>query len=253
MCAGWKYGAASVIGKSHQASQEPVCQDAHATQYVEHASAFVGIISDGAGSASKSQLGSKRACDFVMCRINEAPASLLFERDFAASTLGDLRGDLQLLATDLGVALRELACTLLVAIVCPHRAIFWQIGDGAMCFRQPQDDKFQYAFWPEKGEYANVTYFVTDTNSQTHLEFDVTDCEITELGMFSDGLERLALNFVTGEAHSPFFTALFPYVRSLPEGYSHDLGSEIATFLASARINERTDDDKTLILASRMS
>ena len=37
-------------------------------------------------------------------------------------------------------ALREaFACTLLVAVVDQHRATFWQIGDGAICFRFPSE------------------------------------------------------------------------------------------------------------------
>jgi len=34
-------------------------------------------------------------------------------------------------------AVQDFACTLLVAVVDQHRATFWQIGDGAICFRFP--------------------------------------------------------------------------------------------------------------------
>ena len=36
-------------------------------------------------------------------------------------------------------AARDFACTLLVAVVDQHRATFWQIGDGAICFRFPSE------------------------------------------------------------------------------------------------------------------
>jgi len=248
---GWKYAAASVIGTSHQKSPEGVCQDSHGLRYLEHASSFVGIVSDGAGSASMSQTGSRRTCDFVLEKIAEAPPALLFAESFAAETLGGVRSELQALADEAGLRIREFACTLLVAIICPERAVFWQIGDGAMCFRQLHEERFEYAYWPEKGDYANVTFFVTDANAQDHLDVDVAETEIVELGMFSDGLERLALDFVAGEAHSGFFNGLFPHMRGLPEGLSAELSSQIAGFLGSERVNKRTDDDKTLILASR--
>ena len=247
----WRYAAASAIGTSHQNSQT-VCQDAHSLQFFEPLEAFVGVVSDGAGSASQSQVGSRRTCDVVLNRISAAAPESLFTASLAADVLERLRVELRQLADDSGVAVREFACTMLVAIVGKERAAFWQIGDGAICFRERDADRFGYAFWPEKGDYANVTFFVTDQNAQNHLEFDVTAVEIAELAMFSDGLERLALDFVSGEAHTAFFTGLFPSVRGLrAPGYSAELSSQIEGFLSSERVNKRTDDDKTLLLASR--
>src|SRR6185437_980610 len=102
------------------------------------------------------------------------------------------------MATASGLKVRQYACTLLVAIVSANQAVFWQVGDGAMCFRLDGEESFHYAFWPEKGDYANVTFFVTEPNAEEHLEFDITKGEIVELAVFSDGLERLALDFVAG-------------------------------------------------------
>lgn len=247
----WRYGAASAIGTSHQNSQT-VCQDAHSLRFFERLEAFVGVVSDGAGSASQSQVGSRRTCDVVLNRISAADQEELFTASLAADVLERLRMELQQLADEAGVAAREFACTMLVAIVGEEKAAFWQIGDGAICFRERDADRFGYAFWPEKGDYANVTFFVTDQDAQNHLEFDATPIEIADLAIFSDGLERLALDFVSGEAHTAFFTGLFPAVRSLrAPGYSPELSSQIEGFLSSDRVNTRTDDDKTLLLASR--
>jgi hypothetical protein len=246
----WRYAAASAIGTSHQNSQT-VCQDAHSLQFFERLDAFVGVVSDGAGSASQSQVGSRRTCDVVLNRIGAADPEALFTVSLAADVLEHLRMELQQLADDAGVAVREFACTMLVAIVGKEKVAFWQIGDGAICFRESNADRFGYAFWPEKGDYANVTFFVTDQNAHNHLEFDATSLNIVELAIFSDGLERLALDFVSGEAHTAFFTGLFPAVRGLrAPGYSAELSSDIEGFLSSERVNRRTDDDKTLLLAS---
>ena len=246
----WRYAAASTIGTSHQTS-ETVCQDAHSLQFLERLEAFVGVVSDGAGSASQSHVGSRRTCDVVLNRISAADSGALFTASLAADVLESLRSELQQLADDAGLAVREFACTMLVAIVGKEKAAFWQIGDGAICFRERDAERFGYAFWPEKGDYANVTFFVTDQNAQNRLEFDATSIEIAELAIFSDGLERLALDFVSGEAHSAFFTGLFPAVRGLrAPGYSAELSSQIEGFLSSDRVNKRTDDDKTLLLAS---
>ncbi|HXB73444.1 MAG TPA: PP2C family serine/threonine-protein phosphatase [Candidatus Acidoferrales bacterium] len=247
---GWKYAAASVIGTSHQGSSEGVCQDSHACQYLQQSSAFVAVVSDGAGSASHSQLGSRRTCDYIMERATDASAETILSRDFAVDVLDGLRQGLQELADASEQQLRDFACTMLVAVICGNRAAFWQIGDGAMCFRIRDSETFQYAFWPDKGEYANETSFVTQANAQQHLEFDLSDCEIVQLAVFSDGLERLALDFTKGEPHNGFFNGLFPYLSPFEAGHAVNISSQIAGFLGSERVTRRTDDDKTLILAA---
>jgi len=249
---GWKYAASSVIGTSHQTKPEGVCQDFHICRYLDGPhSALLAIVSDGAGSASHSHHGSRRACEYIDDALSQAVPGMLFTHDFALHVLQGLRKNLEDMATEFGLKIREFACTLIVAIVDTSRAAFWQVGDGAMCFRLRDEDTFQYAFWPDKGDYANVTFFVTDAKAEEHLEFDVTDGEILELAAFSDGIERLALDFVAGEAHSGFFNGLFPHLRSLEPGHSARVSAQLADFLASERVNKRTDDDKTLILASR--
>jgi hypothetical protein len=249
---GWKYAAASVVGTAHLKSPDGACQDAHALDYIESLSAFVGVVSDGAGSASQAQRGSRIACDFVLETIAESSPAELFTKTLADNTLTELKGKIRSLAANEGLRIRDFACTLLVAIICRDRSAFWQIGDGAIVFREQCEDRFKYAFWPEKGDYANMTCFVTDENAKDQLGFDFTAGEIIEVGIFSDGLERLALDFAAGEVHSGFFIGLFPYMRNLPEGRCDELSSHLASFLGSERVNRRTDDDKTLILASRI-
>jgi hypothetical protein len=247
---GWRYAAASALGTSHETAGTD-CQDAHALQFVSDLGVFVGVVSDGAGSASQSKIGSHCACDIALARIAATDPRLLFTNSLATEVLERIRIELQQRADDAGTAIREFACTLLVAIIGSEKAAFWQIGDGAICFRERDADRFGFAFWPEKGDYANITFFVTDQAAQRHLEFDVLSGQIAEVAMFTDGLERLALDFVNGEAHTAFFSGLFPAVRALREdGYSAHLSSQIHGFLSSERVNKRTDDDKTLLLAS---
>ena len=113
------------------------------------------------------------------------------------------------------------------------------------------EEGLHFAFWPTKGEYANVTEFVTDPMATEELQFDAGDMPIVDLAMFSDGLERLALDFNAGEVHAPFFSGLFPYLYRCSPGHLLELESQMSAFLGSERVNARTDDDKTLILATR--
>jgi hypothetical protein len=249
MNGGWKYAAASVIGTSHLKSNG-ICQDAHCCLYDGETDRLVCVVSDGAGSACRSDRGSRLACDLAAERIRRADSSAVHTKQFALDTLEAIKTFLSNEALQEDIRIREFACTLLVAIVCEGRTTFWQIGDGAICFRLSTDDEYSFAFWPAKGEYANVTHFVTDEDSAKELEFDTTDRALADLALFSDGLERLALDFALGEAHSKFFAGFFPYLHRESPGRLFGIEEQLIDFLASERINSKTDDDKTLVLAT---
>ena len=72
--------------------------------------------------------------------------------------------------------------------------------------------------------------------------------------MFTDGIERLVLDLQEKSAHAPFFRTLFGWlVKMQPAQVGEEISkSEVLDrYLGSKSINDRTDDDKTLILASR--
>jgi hypothetical protein len=69
--------------------------------------------------------------------------------------------------------------------------------------------------------------------------------------MMTDGLQRLALDFRTQAPHEPFFSPLFKALRSAP--VAEDLAVPLRQLLSSSSVNERTDDDKTLLLATRLT
>ncbi len=251
MPGGWKFAAASVIGTSHQKSAEGVCQDSHAVKFLDHASAFLGVVSDGAGSASHAQIGSRLTCDFIVRAAEACDPARLFTESFARDTVEKLRGVLFEEADSQGLTIRDFACTMLVAIVSDERVSFWQVGDGAICVREAGSDQYRCVYWPEKGDYANVTFFITDVRAQEETQVSIRKAQIEEVAILSDGIERLALDFAAREAHTAFFGGLFPHMLHLAEGNSPELGKQIEGFLVSERVNKRTDDDKTLILASR--
>lgn len=250
MSDGWKYAGASVIGTSHLGKPDGVCQDAHVCTYLEDFDTLVCVVSDGAGSASHSDRGARLACETVVRAISQSNRARIHEHEFALETLATIRGQLQAASEEAGLSIRDFACTLLVAIAHPGLLTSWQIGDGAICFRAKAESDFQYVFWPVKGEYANVTTFVTDPTADSELEFDNAEVEIGDVALFSDGLERLILDFALGEVHSAFLQGLIPYLRREPPGRLTGIEKHMEEFLASERINKRTDDDKTLILAT---
>jgi hypothetical protein len=143
----------------------------------------------------------------------------------------------------------DLATTLCVAIVSPTASCFFQIGDGAIVLRN--NGVCGVVFWPLSGEYVNTTTFLTSKEYRGVLEFFSTTEGFSDVALLTDGMERLALRFDARIAHPPFFEPLF---RALRAGNgSRDLAEDLRRFLQSESVQSRSDDDKTLILASRVS
>ena len=247
----WKALFDSVRGTSHDETGSP-CQDA--CRVIEVASGgaqyLIATCADGAGSAAHADLGAALACDaFVDIaseRIRNGGISSDFSREDALSWCDEIRVALLGRADELETSPRELACTMLGAILSESVAVFLQIGDGAMVVGSAGG--YVPVFWPQTGEYANTTNFLTDENYSDKLAFSVGE-PVTEFAAFTDGLERLVLHFADRAVHAPFLVPLFDAMRSADdvEPYFESLRQ----FLSSERVNERTNDDKTLILATR--
>ncbi|SOY52703.1 conserved hypothetical protein [Cupriavidus taiwanensis] len=144
---------------------------------------------------------------------------------------------------------RDYACTLVGAVVGTCNAVFFQIGDGAIVVSNRVAQGV--VFWPEAGPYANMTHFVTDEDALDHLCIEMASVEVEEIALFSDGLQRLALAFDTRLPHHPFFDPMFGVLRSKKLEECEAVSAQLSKFLSSPQVNERTDDDKTLILATR--
>jgi hypothetical protein len=211
--------------------------------------------SDGAGTASHADVGAKVACEVAIDQIScflEINKSLMpADRNVAMGWLNAVRDRLYLEADILGVEVRQLACTLLLAILGTDRSLFAQIGDGAIVTLDSATEygKVQPIFWPQNGEYANTTYFVTDAKLNELAMFDHRESSPDGVAAFTDGVQILALDYVSKCAHGPFFE---PFFRQLRETLDPaDLDVPFRQFLNSNPVNERTDDDKTFVIAVR--
>jgi hypothetical protein len=250
----WKYTKASVAGTSHHRVNRP-CQDSCHVLITQYGGKPVLVVAcaDGAGTAEQSARGSHLACssiaDYVSKDLAEGLAPMEVDHDTLLSWYKRARGVIVELAAKESTDPRSFACTLIVAVVGEANAVFGQLGDGAAVVSK--DERFLPIFWPQSGEYANTTNFLTDTNFDRHVEFARWDETITEFAIMTDGLQRLALDYSTRLGHQGFFRPLFRDLREVADPALLD--GPLAEFLDCPRINQRTDDDKTLILATRLS
>ena len=210
-------------------------------------------VSDGAGSAQHAAYASsvitRRCLELMedMCAqgaISEAAAFNIAEIIYS---------ELQDEATHTGTPLEEYAATMLACAVPNNKSAFLQIGDGAIV-RRGEAGGYQLAWWPHSGEYHNTTSFLVDDANMPNLNVLVTDDPVHEIALLTDGLQMLALSTETRAAHEPFFEGLFAPLRHAGDPTRLGmLNEKLAEWLNSTAINNRTDDDKTLFLATRLS
>jgi hypothetical protein len=167
--------------------------------------------------------------------------------------LGVIQSTIAKEAESISRAPRDFACTLLAVVSSPSCTACLQIGDGVIVVADSEENVYGHVFWPDRGEYANMTHFVCEEDAVEHLQFEVIRREIVDVALLTDGLQSIALNYQQESAHEPFFNGLFAPMRTLPEGRSAELSKSLIEFLSSPRVNEKTDDDKTLLLATRHS
>lgn len=256
----WRIVQASAVGTSHSELGEGCQDECFATTLLtpDAQEYFLGVLSDGAGSASRGKHGAELACrigvEIIDQCVRESTFYLSCNLPIVTCWVTAIRQHICAAAEAKGLRARDFACTLLGALVSKKLAVFFQIGDGAIVIRD--GNELHPVFWPESGEYANMTRFVTDEDALAHLHAKIWISSMSgrlpeEIAMFSDGLQRLALVYQSQTVHKPFFEPMFAELRKADARTCDVLSDQLARFLDSPKINERTDDDKTLVLATR--
>ncbi len=148
----------------------------------------------------------------------------------------------------------DFACTFLGVVVSNSHVVFLQIGDGAVVFEDANEPgTYSYFEWPMQGEYESTTYFLTQNIAVEKAHCQVlSDLTVNSIALFTDGIQRLALDYASRSVVSGFFRPLLASLSKLPPGLSTSFKLGLEQFLDSERVNERTDDDKTLVLAARL-
>jgi hypothetical protein len=162
--------------------------------------------------------------------------------------IDELRDRISAIATRRESVPRQFAATLAAIVVAPDETVTLHIGDSAVVARKGTE--WDVLCWPENGEYASSTYFITD-EPEPRLNIGRPAREHDAFAIFSDGVGDLALSHLEKTAHLRFFDPMFrPIDAASGEGRLVKLSAKLATYLAGHSVCERTDDDKTLILIS---
>jgi hypothetical protein len=252
----WRVAMASSIGTAHVAAAQP-CQDAHF--HVEVADpdgrrVLVLAASDGAGTAALAEIGAAMVCEtftrLVGAYVEKGGRVEAIERPLVERWIAGVLYRLKLHGEQHKAGVEDYACTLLAAVVAEQSAAFVQIGDGAMVVSGGAG--WRHVFWPQHGEFANTTNFVTSQGAAQSMEFKRLDEAVAEVAVFTDGIENLVLQKASKSVFAPFFDSMFGTLRSSQaSGVDAELSRALDEYLSGTTITSRTDDDKTLLLASR--
>ena len=251
MASNWLWASASVIGSSHLRSGTPK-QDAFAAFMVkENPSAFCSVVCDGAGSTRWGGVGAYLSARIFKKRMVEyfKEKEALPDEEVIWEIIDEIRDRLFSLAMLRDTHIREFSTTFLGIITDGADTVYFHIGDGSIVIQNEKNSLWESISWPEHGEYASTTNFITESPAPK-LKFGTLDEKVKSIALFSDGIERLALNFEEQSAHAPFFNGMFqPLWASTNSGHSENISSALSDYLSGEKINSRTDDDKTLVMA----
>lgn len=269
---------ASVRGKGHIQTNLP-CQDNHKYTYLNNGWG-IAVVSDGAGSASKSQIGSKIVVERASIHFKEVikefkwieqkcmPSSEEWSQ-VAYSVLRRVYNDIKDFAGQKNIVVKELSATVIVLIHSPYGILSTHIGDGRAGYRNGKGEWLPIII-PHKGDEANQTIFITSQfwdnpsfrmSSQLIPESVVIREPVTGFTLMSDGCENTSwqvsqIDENTGKVcdpNRPFQKFYDPIANTLVKFHNDNVSANERaeawySFLDTGKEFFREVDDKTLIL-----
>jgi hypothetical protein len=247
---GWILIGATVQGANHLLEGVP-CQDFHG--FITSENSLAVAVADGLGSALLSQVGAEMA---VKSALQTAGKCL-------SGTLPDNTDDWTVLLYEVFSAARkalieeavrqdhplaDFATTLILAIVTGDWLVAANIGDGAVVIKDDQGG-FSTFCTPQNGEYVNETFSLTLPDALERVSFRAVRERIQNLGLLSDGLQRVAVHQSDDAPHVPFFAPLFSQLAGITTPAR--AASSLVDFLDSEKVRKLSGDDKTLVLVGR--
>lgn len=274
----WIVAKASVIGESHIKENIP-CQDAHGYQFFKEENFGIAVVSDGAGSAEFSHLGSGKIIELGLQKfsklikedkIYKTPPEITYWDKKAQEIFKEILEELKIFANQECVNYKSLAATAIIMITLPYGLIMAHIGDGRAGYLNERGE-WHSCLTPYKGELANETVFITSDfwqygNLELFIETRIIQDSIVAFTLLSDGCENVCfeLNRFNNDTQqyerlnnpfSGFFDYNISSLKSLYEsGLSEkEIDSMWYNFLSNGLESFAIEpDDKTLLLAIKI-
>jgi hypothetical protein len=247
----WRVAKASVIGTSHLRAGCP-CQDYLLVDEIAPETTgnrcLVIAMSDGAGSASRADQGAKCSCDCLVLALKSRRESLVGPESAAAAireAFSVAREEVLELAVREAAHPQDYSATLSCVLLAQWGIVVAQIGDGLVVIRG-QDDALKLAL-DCRGEMLNVTDVLTQPNALDQLQVTMDAAVPRGVVVSTDGLIPVLMRQSDYAPHAPMLDMLFATVASSTD--PDCLDDHLAGLLGKEAVNQRTDDDKSLVIA----
>lgn len=231
-------GFSSVRGSSHEQSGAP-CQDYSLQRHFNKGTCCITVISDGAGSASRAEEGSKSLVNALTRHFLTVPLESNFTADSfqerVISTIASLRDELSK-AGDLS----DFHATLALVLRVERNCYTAHLGDGGITVALTKDKTTRFERSnPQNGEYSNETFFFTLDDWKSYLRFKLYK-NVDYYVLASDGVDPFIWDAYEG-VRQKFLIAVLQQLM-----LSKDTNAELAAILLDPRMDEGTNDDKSL-------
>lgn len=222
--------AAQATGADHRKYGEG-CQDAW--RHRQTGRVQVMAVADGMGTASEGALGSRLACD-AACSGNGLRIRQRLRR---------ARRSLEHASRTLGIPLRELGTTLLVAEVSSRGIVCGQVGDGAIVGWTGSGCVL--LSHPGDSQVCDLVDPLTARDWESSVRLTRTSLPLQAVALLTDGLQRAGLRRTPSGwmPHEGFFRPLFCHLETATDN------GELQSLLEGERLDAHTGDDRTLLLS----
>jgi serine/threonine protein phosphatase PrpC len=243
---GWFLGYAKAVGRSHAASDLP-CQDSVTGKVSDDGKRFVIALSDGAGSAEMSDVGSRTLVNFACEKIG---GYLNKTADLSAEVLNKLVKEVIISSRASLESLGDLSqfhATVVIAVGSADLIRIYHIGDGAaLVAEKVAKNKFVlHRSKPENGEFSNETFFYTQDHWESHLRV----MEIKNPAfciVCSDGIDPFIWDNLRG-SRLGFVIPILSKLNLLRDFSS--INNTLEEIILDPRTDEVTSDDKSIAVA----
>lgn len=257
----WRVATATAPGSLHLRERLPN-QDAVAYRIVEFGmgEVMIAAVADGAGSASRSDEGSRTAVDAAVTTIVEGISQQPWVASFihpaeslARDAIMRAKSEVEHYGRQHGIPFRDLASTLIVAFACNSLITAAQVGDGAVIAFNIDSGAAMTLCEAHSGEYANETTFITSCSKPHEIAYvgHASGYDYSALALITDGLQNLALKMPEREAFMGFWKLMLNDLAHTDE--PEVVPGRLHAFISGERVRSRTSDDVTVAIAARSS
>lgn len=213
-------------------------------QYVSDDFACI-VVTDGVGSALYALEGAQKSAYKALNHMKDLGSEIFEFSDerLRQSLLGLLIDELKECAEKEGSSIKEFASTLMFFVTDGRQYISGNLGDGLVGSIDKKSNS-EVIHAPEKGKYANQSYFITSSESHEHLRISRGQYDKDKIYfLMTDGTVDCLYNYITKEYAKALHT-FCKWVRN----YDRAIAFWAIVKSMQAYFPQRTDDDCVLVL-----